>query len=97
MHCCLYDLRDKEVIDSKTARRLGNVCDIEVDSCSGRVVSLIVQGRGKSFFPICKCESLRIKWEDVDVIGEDTILVCCECEKCSFEPKKKSILDGFFR
>ena len=97
MHCCLYDLRDKEVINSKNACRLGNVCDVEIDSCTGKVVSIIIFGKGR-FFPFFgKCEDIRIKWEDIEVIGEDTILVCFECKECDSKPKKKSFFEGFFR
>lgn len=98
MHCCLYDLRDKEVINSKTACRLGNVCDVEIDSCTGRVVTLIVCGRGHFFSLFGKCEEIRIRWEEVEVIGDETILVCCEQQKCcDTPPKRKSILEGLFR
>lgn len=97
MHCCLYDLRDKQVINSKNAKKLGNVCDIEVDSCTGKVVALIIYGKGHSFPLLCKSEDLRICWEEVEVIGDDTILVCCECPECHEIPKRKSFLDGFFR
>lgn len=97
MHCCLYDLRDKEVINSKNACKIGNVCDVEIDSCTGKVVALIIYGRGHSFLPMCKCEDIRICWEDIDVIGEDTILVSCESKQCAQPPKKKGILDGLFR
>ena len=97
MHCCLYDLRDKEVINSKTACKLGNVCDVEIDSCTGKVVSIIIYGRGHSFSPFCKSEDIRISWENIEVIGEDTILVCHECKECDSPPKKKSFLEGLFR
>ena len=97
MHCCLYDLRNKEVINSKNACRLGNVCDVEIDSCTGKVVAIIIFGRGRSFPFFGKCEDIRIKWEDIEVIGEDTILVCVECKECDNKPKKKSFFEGFFR
>jgi len=67
MNCCITELRCKEVINKANGCRIGLVSDIEVDSCCGRVVAIIVYGRP---------ERIRICWEDIDVIGEDTILVC---------------------
>ncbi|MDD7194248.1 MAG: YlmC/YmxH family sporulation protein [Oscillospiraceae bacterium] len=76
MNCCITELRCKEVIDKSNGCRLGLVSDVEVDSCCGRVVALIVLGRPK-FWGICgRRERIRVCWEDIDVIGNDTILVC---------------------
>lgn len=75
MNCCITELRCKEVIDKSDGCRLGLVSDIEVDQCCGRVAALIVFGRPK-YFGICgKRERIRICWEDIEVIGNDTILV----------------------
>ena len=42
MLCTLTALRNKEVIDMKTGMRLGYVDDIEVDTDTERVTSLII-------------------------------------------------------
>ena len=76
MNCCITDLRCKEVINKSDGCRLGLVSDVEVDSCCGRVVALIVYGKPK-YWGLCgKRERIRICWEDIEVIGNDTILVC---------------------
>ena len=76
MNCCITELRCKEVIDKSNGCRLGLVSDVEVDSCCGRGGALIVLGRPK-FWGICgRRERIRVCWEDIDVIGNDTILVC---------------------
>lgn len=36
MNCCVTDLRNKEVVNKKDGTRLGNVCDVEVDTCTGK-------------------------------------------------------------
>ncbi len=78
-NCCITELRCKEIINKSNGCRLGFVSDIEVDKSCGRVVALIVYGRPK-YFGICgKRERIRICWEDIDVIGNDTILVCKTC------------------
>ena len=76
MNCCITELRCKEVINKANGCRIGLVSDVEVDSCCGRVVSLIVLGKPR-YWNICgPRERIRICWEDIDVIGNDTILVC---------------------
>lgn len=76
MNCCITELRCKEVINKADGCRIGLVNDVEVDSCCGRVVALIIFGRPK-YWGICgRRERIRICWEDIDVIGSDTILVC---------------------
>lgn len=76
MNCCITELRCKEVINKANGCRIGLVSDVEVDSCCGRVVALIVLGKPR-YFNICgRRERIRICWEDIDVIGNDTILVC---------------------
>ena len=67
----------KEVIDRRTGNRLGPVCDVEVDTCCGRVVALIVYGRPKYLGLFGRGEDLRVAWENVEVIGDETVLVTC--------------------
>jgi YlmC/YmxH family sporulation protein len=75
MHCCITDLRSKDVINKKTGCRLGCVVDVQVDTCTGCVLALVVLGRAKQagFFSREEC---FVRWEDIDVIGDDIILVC---------------------
>ena len=73
--CCINDLRDKEVINIIDGRRLGYVDDIEVDICNGRLVSIIVPGCGDKWFGLSKGRDIVILWENIEKIGDDTILV----------------------
>ena len=83
------------MIDKSNGCRLGLVSDIEVDQCCGRVVALIVYGRPK-YFGVCgRRERIRICWEDIEVIGFDTILVCKEPERRP--PQRKNLFEGLFR
>ncbi len=75
MNCCITELRCKEVINKANGCRLGPISDVEVDSCSGRVVSLILLGRPRYWGIFGRREKIRIRWEDIDVIGKDTVLV----------------------
>lgn len=98
MNCCVTDLREKEIINLKDGCRLGSVCDIEIDTCTGRVLALIVFGKSKFMGFGGRQEDIRIAWEDIEVIGDDTILVRFDCpESCNPTPKKKNALDSLFR
>lgn len=79
MGCCIAELRKKEVICRSNGSRLGNVDDVEIDICSGQLNAIVIYGRNKLFGFLGKCEDIIIPWRDIDVIGEDTILVnyCC--------------------
>ncbi len=78
MGCCkVTDLRHKEVINSRSGCRLGCVDDVEVDTVTAKLVSLIIFGRPRFFGLFGRYEDLVLKWECIDLIGEDTILVNC--------------------
>ncbi|MGI6261527.1 MAG: YlmC/YmxH family sporulation protein [Acutalibacteraceae bacterium] len=77
MICRLADLRNKEVINIKDGMRLGCVCDAELDTCTAKLLSIIVYGRPRFFGILGREEDIIIKWCDIEVIGEDTILVSC--------------------
>ena len=90
MCCRIIEMRNKEVICIKDGTRLGCVCDVEIDTCSGRLTSIIIYGKPKVFGLFGRENDLVIDWDCIDVIGEDTILV-------SFEPpaKKRKGTDNF--
>ena len=74
MLCRITDLRYKEVVNVRDGSCLGCVSDIEVDTVTARVVSLIIFGRYR-FFWFLREDDIIIRWSDIEVIGEDTILV----------------------
>lgn len=79
MSCSIAELRNKEVICKLNGTRIGNVDDVELDVNSGRLVSIIIYGKNRIMGMFGKADDFVIPWEDIDVIGEDTILVKCEC------------------
>lgn len=97
MNCCVTDLCEKEIINLKDGCRLGNVNDVEIDTCSGKLVSIIVCSKGKLFGMGSKPEEIKICWEQIEVIGDDTILVNidtpCECRR----KPKNNVLGNLFR
>lgn len=96
MGCCsVTELRNKEVISAKTGCRIGNVCDVEIDVDCGKIVAIIIWGKSRCGGLLCREDDIRIRWEDIEVIGKDTILVCKEPERRP--PQKRGLLDGVFR
>ncbi len=98
MNCCVTELRNKEVINTKNGCRLGCVSDVEICCENGSLCAIIIWGKGKLFDIGGKCEDIRIPWKDIQVIGDETILVCVDqCECCTGERERKRIFDALFR
>lgn len=75
MVCSLSDLRNKEVVNAKSGLKLGFVDDIEFDTVTGNIISLIIFGRPRAFGIMGRDSDIIIKCEDIELIGEDTVLV----------------------
>ena len=75
MHCCVTQLRAKDVICRADGRRIGNICDVELDTCTGQITAVILYGRGRCFGLLGHEEDVRIRWEDIEIIGEDAVIV----------------------
>ena len=69
------ELRRKEVINLRDGARLGAVCDLEVDLCSGTVCSIVVPGPPKMWGLLKSDEELVIPFCEINKIGDDVILV----------------------
>ena len=65
MHCCVTDLQRKDVICRADGKRIGNICDVDVDTCTGQVVAIVIYGRSRWFGLLGHAE----------VIGDDTVIV----------------------
>lgn len=76
MNCRIADMRHKEVINVKDGTRIGLVCDVEIDTVTARVLSLVIYGRLRFFGLFGREDDITIKWQDIEVIGDETILVC---------------------
>ncbi len=75
MICRIADMKNKEVISIKDGCRIGCVNDVEVDMKCAKIISIIVYGRLKCLGLLGREEDIIIKWENIEVIGNDTILV----------------------
>ena len=75
----LSELREKDVVNVDTGKKLGKVMDIEFDACSGTVEAIVVPGEFKALQMIKgeKC-GIVIPWQRICKIGENVILVQLE-------------------
>jgi YlmC/YmxH family sporulation protein len=75
LRCTVTDLRAKEVVNVDNGCRLGCVTDVEIDTCTGCLVSITVFcGKGVCGF-LGRGEEFTVCWKDIVVIGSDMILV----------------------
>ena len=93
MICTLTALRSKEVIDIKTGMRLGYVDDIELDTDTGQVLSLMIFGRPRAFGLMGREGDIVIKCPEIALIGEDTILVRQEEEQVNTRSRTFTVED----
>ncbi len=70
------ELKQKEVINIRTGKRLGGISDYDLDLRSGRILGIAVPVSGGRFSILAKAEQdVYIPWESIKKIGDDVILV----------------------
>ncbi len=86
MNCRLSDLCDKEIVNMKDGAILGRIGDLDIETSQAKICAMVVPGRLKFFGLLGREEDIVISWDKIEVIGQDTILVCVEP---SYTRKKK--------
>lgn len=83
----MYELRQKEVINTRDGCRFGYICDMEIDIKTGTVDTIIIPGPGKVFGVFGREQEYQIPWDNIKKIGDDLILVdidtkdaLCDCD-----------------
>lgn len=71
----LSDLQDKDVINVIDGKKVGNIIDIALENSSGKMESLIVEKTKFFISMFSNKDEMEIKWEQIEKIGEDVILV----------------------
>lgn len=78
MICKLDELKDKQVVCLKNGAVIGTVSDIEINTDDGRLTAIVIYGK-RSFLGVFGRENdVTIPWNDIEVIGNETILVKTE-------------------
>ena len=78
MFCRIDDLKNKQVVCVKDGCVLGFVSDIEMNTETGALTSIIIFGKMRFFGFFGREDDIVIPWEDIKVIGNETILVNTE-------------------
>lgn len=73
----IQDLNQKEVININDGIRIGFVVDVEVDTATGYIIAIVVQGGncGGMLNIFSKGNEYIIPWCEIKTIGEEIILV----------------------
>lgn len=74
MFCSIDEICNKDVINIENGCRVGYVCDVEIDMCSGHICSLLVTKHDKAI-SFRRPDCIKICWTDIVVMGNETILV----------------------
>lgn len=96
MTCCVEELCRKDVINVENGCRIGFVCDVEVEVCSGQVTALRVE-KNERGFSFKKRGYATVCWSDIVVIGSETILVKNVCCEDAAKPDSKKLFDLFLK
>lgn len=71
----LSDLQNKYIVNINDGKNIGNIIDVKIDEEKGNIYSLVIEPN-KNFFSFNRGKiDTEIKWESIEKIGEDVILV----------------------
>lgn len=75
MICRIDEMKNKQVVCVKDGCVLGYISDIELDTDKGTLTSIVIYGRLRFFGLFGREEDIVIPYEDIKVIGAETVLV----------------------
>ena len=84
----MYDLRQKEVINTNDGTRFGFVSDLDIDTETGKVLAIIIPGPGRVLGVFGRDQEYRIPWDMINKIGDDIILVKCGIDQVITESEE---------
>lgn len=71
----IAELKNRQIVCIKNGCVLGFPSDVEINSSDGKIESLVIFGRPKLFGLLGREDDIVIPWEEIEVIGQETILV----------------------
>lgn len=75
MSCSISDLRAKQVVCINNGAVLGFISDVKINTDNGNLEAIIIYGKLRLFGILGREEDLYIPWSDIEVIGNETVLV----------------------
>ena len=85
----------KEVINVRDGSRLGTVGDLEIDTETGKVMSLVLFGKGR-LISFGRGGDYIVPWDSIQMIGDDTILVDANAISLGDNRKRGGIIGKIF-
>lgn len=70
----ISELQSKNVINLLDGKNIGNIIDVSIDN-NGKMIGLLVEKHRFIFSRFTTNKELNVKWEQIEKIGEDVILV----------------------
>lgn len=71
----LSELQNKNLVNISNGKNIGNIIDVNIDYQSGNIKSFIIESKGSILTFLNKDNDMEVKWNDIEKIGEDVILV----------------------
>ena len=71
----LSELQNKNLVNVSNVKNIGNIIDVNIDYQSGNIKSFIIESKGSILTFLNKDNDMEVKWNDIQKIGEDVILV----------------------
>lgn len=71
----ISEFQTKDVVNILDGKKLGTVCDLEIDLKHGRIDAIVCPGPGKFFGLFASGQDVVIPWNHIVKIGTDVILV----------------------
>ncbi|TCP52141.1 YlmC/YmxH family sporulation protein [Tumebacillus sp. BK434] len=91
----ISDLQAKDVVSLSDGKRLGQVCDLDVDMENGVIRAIIVPGGGRFLGMFGNSQDIVIPWSSIVKIGADVILVDLRTEPTYLPPNSSSSSGGY--
>lgn len=74
----ISDLQSKSIVDITTGKNLGKIIDLILDD-KGNTLELVVEK--KKILSLFSKDTIIIKWDNINRIGEDVILIDIDMNK----------------
>lgn len=91
------EFRRKQIINLSNGMKIGYADDLIFDDKTAEISAILVYGRFRLFGLLGREDDLTIDWKDIDIIGEDAILVKAEgISRGNDKPQKPGFFEKLF-
>lgn len=78
MLCRIDELKNKQVVSVKSGAMLGRIDDVEINTDTGTINAVVIFGKNHILGIFGRDNDIVIPWNDIEVIGSETVLVKTE-------------------